>query len=70
MANNELELTQFQKIVITGFTGILCCEFSDFHADVELRMNRPVFTHEFAGEQMKDAIKELYADDFMLIIGG
>lgn len=60
------KLTKEQAIVITGFTGVLCCEFSDFHADVEKRMGTPVWTHEFASN--RDAVKELYRTDFMAML--
>lgn len=59
-------LTQEQAIVLTGFTGVLCLEsFSDFHADVNRRAGRPVFTHEMADLGW---IRELYRDDFMALV--
>lgn len=61
------KLTKEQAIVVTGFTGLMCCEFSDFHADVEQRMGRPVWTHEFAFNA--DEVKELYREDFLDMIG-
>lgn len=60
------KLTKEQAVVITGFTGIMSCNFSDFHADVERRMGRPVFTHEFAFNE--DEIRELYREDFLDMI--
>lgn len=60
------KLTKEQAVVITGFTGIMSCNFSDFHADVERRMGRPVFTHEFAFNA--DEVKELYREDFLDMI--
>lgn len=62
------ELTNEQKIILTGYTGVLCCNnFSDFHKDVEFRMMRPVFTHEFAG--LKEELRKLYEYDFLSICG-
>lgn len=61
-----MKLTKEQKIVLTGFTGVLMCDFSDFHADVETRMGRGVLTHEFASN--KEELKKLYHDDFMKMI--
>lgn len=60
------KLTKDQAIIITGFTGVLCCEFSDFHADVERRKGAPVWTHEFASN--KDEVRELYRADFMALL--
>jgi hypothetical protein len=54
-------------IVVTGFTGIMACKsFGDFHADVEAKLNRPVFTHEFP--QIKDEIKEAYRTEFLELV--
>lgn len=54
-----------QAVIITGFTGVLCCGFSDFHADLEKRAGRPVWTHEMGDHSW---IKPLYMDDFMALI--
>lgn len=62
------KLTTEQAVVLTGFTGVMCCEiFSDFHKDLELRIGRPVFTHELPS--LTDKIKELYKNDFMVMCG-
>lgn len=61
-------LTKEQAIVITGYTGITACNFSHFHEDVEKRMDRPVFTHEFANEQFMEKVQGLYRDDFMALV--
>lgn len=63
------KLTKDQALVITGYTGILACSFSDFHEDVEKRLQRPVFTHEFASPIVNEKIKEAYEKDFMRLIG-
>ena len=55
------KLTKDQAIVITGFTGKLIGEFSDFHADIEKRLKRPVFTHEMAHLDMGG----IYKEDFL-----
>ncbi len=62
------KLTKEQKIVLSGFTGILCCKLSDFQKDVEKRMGRPVFTHEFGSPELMEEIKELYTNDFMELV--
>lgn len=61
------KLTTDQAVVITGFTGVMACKFSDFQLDVERRMGRPVFTHEFAFNA--DEVKELYRADFLEMVG-
>ena len=60
------KLTKEQAIVITGFTGIMIVnEFRHFHGDVEKRLGRPIFTHEFANEKVLEEIKEAYREDFL-----
>ena len=61
-------LTKEQSIILTGFTGILCGSFSDFHEDVEKRLGRPVWTHEFASEELVAEVKEAYKEDFISIV--
>jgi len=59
-------LTKEQAIVITGFTGIAACPFSDFHSEVEKRLGRPVFTHQFGDKEFfENQIKPLFRDDFL-----
>lgn len=52
------KLTKEQAIIITGYTGKLIGDFSDFHADVEKRLKRPVMTHEMAYLDMSKTYKE------------
>ncbi len=54
-----------QAIVITGYTGMLACPFHEFHADVEKRLSRPVFSHEFGDATFAEEIKLLYKEDFL-----
>lgn len=60
------KLTKEQAIIISGYTGILCCKFEDLHKDVEKRLGRPLFTHEFSTN--KEEVKLVYHDDFMELI--
>lgn len=59
------KLTKEQAIIISGYTGFLICPFSDLHADVERRLGRPVWTHEFGSEQFAESIKTLYRPDVL-----
>ena len=62
------QLTKEQAIILTGFTGIAMVQnTSDFHEDVERRLGRPVFTHEFADPHSE--IKEAYRADFEKLVG-
>lgn len=59
------KFTKEQAIIISGFTGVLCCGFSDYHGDVEKRLKRGVWTHEFADPDVMAEIKAAYRDDFI-----
>ena len=61
------KLTKEQAVIISGFTGILCGEFSDFHADVEKRLGRGVQTFEFGFKEFSAEVKKLYEADFIEI---
>jgi hypothetical protein len=42
--------------------------FSDMHSEVEKRLGRPVFTHEFASKKLfEDEIKPAFKDDFLAL---
>lgn len=61
-----MKFTNEQALAITGFTGIAACNFGDFQADVEKRLGRPVFTHEFGDAQfVNEVVKPLYRDEFI-----
>lgn len=62
------KITKEQAIVLSGFTGILMCHFSELHQDVEKRMKHPVFTHQFGDEEFSEKVKQLYRDDFVALL--
>lgn len=63
------KLTKEQAIVITGFTGRMATkDFGTFHKDVEARLGRPVWTHQFADKEFFDEIRELYRKDFLAMV--
>jgi hypothetical protein len=62
------KLTREQGLIITGYTGVLACDFADFHEDVEKRLGRPIFTHEFASKELREEIHEAYQKDFVALV--
>lgn len=52
---------------MSGFTGISCCDFSLLHEDVENRLGRSVWTHEFASKEFWQLLKDVYRKDFLEI---
>ena len=59
------KLTKEQAVIISGFTKILCCDFSDLHEEIEKRFGRPVLTHEIPF--LMDDISDLFRDDFLAL---
>ena len=60
-----MKLTKEQAIIITGYTGIMACNFTDFHEDVEKRLGYPVMSHEFGFANMRERIRDCYKEDFI-----
>lgn len=60
-----MKLTKEQAIIISGYTGFMACRFGDFQEDVEKRLGRPVWTHEFGSKEMRDKLIEVYKEDFV-----
>lgn len=58
-------LTKEQAIIVSAYTGFLCCNFSDMHKAVEEKLNRPVFNIEFASNE--DEVREAFKEDFLSI---
>jgi hypothetical protein len=57
-----------QAVVISAYTGIMCCDYSDMHSEIEKRLGRPVFTHEFAsGDLWENQIRPAFRDDFLAL---
>lgn len=62
-------LTLEQQCILTGFTGLnLCCSFNNFLVDVSLRLGRSVFSHELADKDFAKKVKELYTNDFLVMM--
>lgn len=60
-------LTEAQAVIVSGYTGYLCCNFAALHEDINRRMGRPVFTHEMADDLMRKAVQSAYRADFLAI---
>lgn len=51
-------MTLHEKVVLSAYTGILMCDFSEVHKYIEKLLGRPVWTHELASEALWSEIKE------------
>lgn len=41
-------MTKQERLIVSAYTGVLMCDFSEFQIYVEQLLQRPVFTHELA----------------------
>ena len=62
------KLTKEQAVVLTAYTGILMCKFSDFHEYAEKILGRSVWTHEFGDKETSEVIKQKSKEDFMRLL--
>lgn len=62
-------ITDHDRIVMSAYTGILMCDFADYHKFVEETLGRPVLTHELENEEIHKELREKLKPDFLKIIG-
>lgn len=62
-------MTKQEKIIVSAYTGVLMCDFTDIHTYIEKVMGRPVFTHELASYNVQSEIRERVKPDFMALCG-
>lgn len=60
-------LTKEQAAIIGAYTGIATGPFSIIHEYAEKKLGRPIFTHEFASQEMMDKIAAAAKEDFLSI---
>lgn len=60
-------MTNREKIIISAYTGLLVCDFSDLHEYIEKTLERPVSTCELTDEQVWNEIKEALKDEYEAI---
>lgn len=57
-------LTREQAAIIGAYTGVCCGPFADIHEYAERVLDRPVWTHEFAQQDVADELKAAATADF------
>lgn len=62
-------MTKQEQIIVSAYTGVLMCDFSDVHAYIEEKLGRPVWTHELADKAVWDKIQEAVKPDFIKLCG-
>lgn len=61
-------MTLHEKVVLSAYTGILMCDMAEVHKYIEKLLDRPVWSHELASEDLLAEIKEKAKSDFLKII--
>lgn len=62
-------MTQQERLVVSAYTGYLMTDFRLVHGFIEERLGRPIWTHEFAGENLWEEIREKLKPDFLALCG-
>ena len=62
-------MTLQEKIVVSAYTGYLMCDWSSVHKYIEEKMGRPVWTHELADKNFREALRERVKPDFLALCG-
>lgn len=60
-------MTKQERLIVSGYTGVMMCEVRDLLADVSKRAGRPVHVHELGGDQGLALARELYGEDFQAL---
>jgi len=56
-------MTLEEKIIASGYTLVMFCNFGELHTEIERRLNRPVMVHEIPS--LEKEIKEAFREDFI-----
>lgn len=51
-------MTNYEKIVVTAYTGVVMCEMDDLQRYAREKLGRPVWTHELALKSVIDEISK------------
>lgn len=60
-------MTKKEKIIVSAYTGVLMCDFSDVHEYIQKKFGRLVFTHELADRGVQKEVKEKSKEEFLEI---
>ena len=58
-------MTKKEAAIISAYTGVLCCKFSDMHEYIESIMGEPVFTHQLGNKEYAETVKQASKRDFI-----
>lgn len=62
-------MTKQERIIVSAYTGILMCNFSDMHKYIEEKLGRPAWTHEMVSYNVQKEIENAVKPDFLALCG-
>lgn len=60
-------MNKTERFIVTAYTGVLMCDFSEFHKYAEELLGRRLFPHEFVLKEVWTELKFKTKDDFFRI---
>ena len=60
-------MTKREKLIVSVYTGVLMCDFSEVHTYIEELLGRPAFTHELANPELISRLRDEVREEFMKI---
>ena len=60
-------MTNYEKIVVTAYTGVVMCEMDDLQRYAQEKLGRPVWTHELALKSVIDEISKAAGPEFLAL---
>ena len=60
-------MTLREKVVVSAYTGIVMCDMAEIHQYINEIMQRPVFTHELAQDDILNEIRKRAEPEFIRI---
>ena len=61
-------ISKEDAVVLSAYTGVLMCDFADLHTYIEQKLERPVFTHEMASDDLQKELKKASKADLLSIL--
>ena len=61
-------MTAREAAIVSAYTGYMLGDFSVMHKYAEYVLGRPIFTHEFANQNLVDELQEKSKKDFVNLI--
>lgn len=62
-------MTNYERIVVSAYTGYLMTDMADVHEYVQDKLGRPVWMHEMGYPEIQQAIHDASRDDFLALCG-